>query len=706
MLGVLLLLAASPESSAPKIHYAIEVQLVPERRALIGREEIRWTNPSTVTLSRLPLHLYLNGFAHSETTWMRTSRVDPQALLARSEDPWGFIDVESITQKTAGGQEAVGWRPIQPDEPNALDRSLIELDLPRPIGPEETVQLEVKFTAQLPVPIARTGGERDFFLVAQWFPKIAVLEVPGVRGATRLRWAAHQFHGPTEFYADFADWEVTIEVPPGWVVGATGKEAESAGDRHRFVATRTHDFAWVAGSNLSAEEVSYRPMGDGAPIQIRYLAPPHSEAHVARARAGVEAALEVLSARVGVYPYETLTVVIPPPFAEATAGMEYPTLVVGATADPLFDAPPFGALRLAELASLHEVAHQYFYGLLASDEQEEAFLDEGFTTYWEMEIAETRWGAPSGVGRLFGRDVEVGAERDLAFAQRARRVREPIARVPSTLFYPGTGSNQIYSRPATVLRTARALFGRERLDRVFAEYFQRFAFKHPGREDFLTVALEAGGPELAGLLREALLALRVPDFRVESLEVRPFAAPLGHAPLPTGTILLTEESRRQHTLDALEPSAREDLGLVEVEIIDPGWITSSSAARGGIRRVAAAPVRWQEPTSPAGEDYFVSRARLVGPGWMHLPVDVELRFADGAVIRDRWDGRATWRGYRFVRRAPLEEVSIDPERRIAIDVRPENNGLLRQADPAMVGDLSSWLSLLASSIAAGLSLWL
>src|SRR4029453_9915577 len=78
------------------------------------------------------------------------------------------------------------------------------------------------FAGRLPVPIARTGCVPDFCLVGQWFPKIATLETHGVRGAERARWGARQFHGPTEFYADFADYDVTIDTPNGWLVRATG----------------------------------------------------------------------------------------------------------------------------------------------------------------------------------------------------------------------------------------------------------------------------------------------------------------------------------------------------------------------------------------------------------------------------------------------------------------------------------------------------
>jgi hypothetical protein len=109
-----------------------------------------------------------------------------------------------------------------------------------------------------------------------------------------------------------------------------------------------------------------------------------------------------------------------------------------------------------------------------------------------------------------------------------------------------------------------------------------------------------------------------------------------------------------------------------------------------------------------GEDdvYFVSDARIEGPDWDHLPVTVELRFADGAIIHDAWDGRGVFREYRIVRSAPLDAVVIDPDRNIRLDTVPVNNGLAREPAGTIAGDWSRWLGGICQLVAEGLASWL
>src|SRR5262249_41881598 len=158
-------------------------------------------------------------------------------------------------------------------------------------------------------------------------------EPVGVRHALKTRNAARQFHGPTEFYADFADYDVTIAVPSGWLLGATGRaQGEPAPDgagrvKVQYKQRAVHDFAIVAGRSLVDQVARHTPEGGGPPVDVRYIVPAGSEHQIPRWRRAVEGALDVYGTRVGPYPYETLTVVMMPWWAARTAGMEYPTLI-------------------------------------------------------------------------------------------------------------------------------------------------------------------------------------------------------------------------------------------------------------------------------------------------------------------------------------------------------------------------------------------
>ena len=126
LLLVLCLPAVAAELPETLIDYEIEVTLDPATRMLDGRQTLRWTHPGSRPLRRVPIHLYLNAFAHEQTTWMSgvpARRLRADRFIKRWPDPWGWNEPVSIRQ---GGAE-LAWRPIAPDDGNHLDRSLIEI---------------------------------------------------------------------------------------------------------------------------------------------------------------------------------------------------------------------------------------------------------------------------------------------------------------------------------------------------------------------------------------------------------------------------------------------------------------------------------------------------------------------------------------------------------------------------------------------------
>lgn len=707
--------AAALDLPPSAITYRIEAALDPATRALTGTEEIRWTNRTGEPVSKLPLHLYLNAFSHQHTTWMQgvaAARLQMGDLLAREPDPWGHTEPTSIKQRTSTGDRDAPFAPIQPDDGNPLDRSLAEITLAEPVAPGAEVVLTVTFEARLPAPIARTGGARDYFLVAQWYPKIGVIEAPGVRHAPSARSAARQFHGPTEFYADFADYDVTFSLPEGWLVGATGRaEGEPVADGAGHVKVRhtqraVHDFALVAGKSLSDRWARHTPQGGGPAVDVRYILPAGTEHQLPRWRHAVEGGLDVLGSRVGPYPYTTLTVVMMPWWAIRTAGMEYPTLITGVPGDPLWDSPLLAGAAFAEAVVVHELGHQYFYGLLASNEQEEAFLDEGLNSYWEQEIMRSVYGESASHGTILGRPVRTRDMQMLSLAGAAASIAEPLRKRPTWLFARDTWGAQSYPRSTSIWSTAAGLFGQDMIDRVFAEYFRRFAFRHPDADDLLAVAAEAGSPELAAFLKEAFERERIPDVAVTEVSSKRWEAPLGRVVTAGGPVIVTRESRAASPEIGLPEDAREADGRVVAEITDAGWVRGDKSVTGSITRAPLTPERGAPSPDHRPGGFHESLVRITGPGWDTLPVTVEVRFADGAVVRDRWDGKAAWRTYRFVRGAPVTSARLDPEGRLFVDVKPENNALSAGPHGGVAADWGLWLGAAAGWLEGGLSLWL
>jgi hypothetical protein len=172
-----------PTLSDRVVSYQIEAKLDPDKHTVDGRQKLTWRNRSDRPVQSVYLHLYLNAFEGEGSTFMTERR---QGFAFRSavdveDDDWGYTELRKVQQ---GGQ-AVPWRFVQPDGGPATDHTVVRLDLPQAVGPGASTTLDIDFFDQLPRVLARTGYFGSFHLVGQWFPKIAVLELPGERGPRR-----------------------------------------------------------------------------------------------------------------------------------------------------------------------------------------------------------------------------------------------------------------------------------------------------------------------------------------------------------------------------------------------------------------------------------------------------------------------------------------------------------------------------------------
>ena len=688
--------AEIPESS---IRYSIEVQLDPITRDLNGKETIEWTNTLAEPVTSLPMHLYLNAFSNEASTWQRytlSRRFLQGTILKRFPDPWGWTEPTSIQQ--AG--EELSWAPIAPDDGNHLDRSLIEIQLAEPLQPGETVTLDVTWDGRLPAVAARTGGHTDFFFVAQWFPKIAGVNPEG-------NFKPHQFFGTTEFYADFADYDVRIGVPENWAIASTGKgelvETSDGVDWHEYTQPGVVDFAFTTGKNME-RFTSTHELATGGEVEINIFQPKGFEHQVQRWVDATAASLDVMSTRVMPYPYATATAVMPPMAGLRALGMEYPTLFTGGPGGRVWDDSPLATTNINETIIAHEFAHQYFMGLMASNEFEDAFMDEGMTEYWGTEIIIDTFGEEAGGGEFFGRAIN--ANSTTISATPITTIYPPVWSGPSFLGRGFSGGRQFYDRPQTTMQTAARLFGRDTVDAIYKAYANEWAFRHPRIEDFWAVAEEVGGAEVAAMLRESYLRPNIPDYKVVSVNSEKYQAPRGYVHTE-GEVTYIGPERDGDKLLGLSDTAREPDGNVMLEILDPGY-TRDTRVMGSIEHVAIEPTQADADADYTSDSvtFYKSSARVEGPSWDNLPVTVRLRFADGVVIEDEWDGKAYYREYRVLREAPLQSVQIDPDYKIRLDIAPLNNGLSREPKGELPRSWSRWMMALYQSMAEGASSWL
>jgi len=519
--------------SERRVSYSIQASLDPEARTVHGREQVTWRNPDDVPVGELQFHLYLNAFKDPRSTFMRESGGVHRGFAAGGDDPWGGV---AITRMTVAAADAPTLSPtyrtdegdltdritfIQPDDDNPDDQTVISVALPRPVQPGETIVLDVEFESKLPQIVARTGWERKedgtpFFMVAQWFPKLGVYEVPGQRyvpaDAERGQWNTHQFHANSEFYADFGTYDVTLEVPETYVVGATGvRVAETSGDGIRTLVYRAddvHDFAWTTSPAFREYTDTWRH------VNLRLLIQPEHEGQAQRHFDAAMIALERFDAWVGEYPYTTLTLV---DGLGGSNGMEYPTLI---TCGTVYMLPTWA--RFLELVTIHEFGHQYFYGLLASNEFEEAWLDEGMNSYLETRIMDLDYGPGSAIN-FPGLRLDDGPAQRVNYTQNNPSRGALFTRSWEYRF--GDYAKASYSKPATVMNTLERYLGWETMQTFLRTYYARWRFRHPTTRDLQDVAEDVSRQDLDWFFDQYVYGTAVVDYAVKSLRVQALDAP-------------------------------------------------------------------------------------------------------------------------------------------------------------------------------------
>jgi hypothetical protein len=346
----------------------------------------------------------------------------------------------------------------------------------------------------------RSGFSGDFHFVGQWFPKLARLEPNG-------DWAHFAFDPLSEFYADFGTYDVTLDVPEEMVVGATGhllSEARASGRRTlHYQADSVHDFAWTAWPHFRRRDERI------AEIDVHLLYPPGHEHNAERTLQVLRRALPHFNGRYGAYPYPDLTVVHPPAHAANAGGMEYPTLITtgGAWHESYWS-------RAVEFVTVHELGHQWFYGLIASNEQRWPFLDEGMNSYAESVALREFFGndsaTPLGIGlsgEAFRRLVMLERPHDLPMALRATE-------------YPNLGEvgSVVYQRTALLFQTIANVYGEAELERALRRYAERYRFAHPTPEDLLAVLGETLSEAALANVRGALFEGQSVDYALTALE--------------------------------------------------------------------------------------------------------------------------------------------------------------------------------------------
>ncbi len=534
---------------------------------------LRYVNHSPDVLRELWLHQHLNAF-RPESRWSATDEREGRQRFQKLAEP--DFAYERFTAAPRIGNTAV-----LPDYPIAPDSSVVRLTLPTPLAPGDSITVTFAWEAR-PSTVARRQGRRgrsyDF---SQWFPKVAVYD--------RAGWHPNALVPAGEFYGEFGSFDVTLVLPNDEVVGATGvpvsgdpgwarvmtpgserprlaanayrnlpegpKVAPGNGYRAvRFYARDVHHFAWSVSPGFRYEGASYVrppaeawrfPIWDTVSVHTLYRVDATDDCPRAynalwndsvrytrlvdacidssktqweggKALRYAMQSLRWLEALYGDYPYPQLTILK----RIDGGGTEFPMLVDNGSA----------SLDL----TLHEVGHIFTFGILANNEWQSAWMDEGLTSYQTaLQQGQSRVLLAARLAMSNDRDpsrpasAAVAALRqhlDSITAVQGRLVREGSAEPIGTradLFrsFP-TYNDMVYDRAQSMYQALHDLLGEEDFQSFLRDYYARWQFRHVDRWAMQSAAERVSKRSLGWFFDQWVSTTGVIDYRLRTPTVR------------------------------------------------------------------------------------------------------------------------------------------------------------------------------------------
>jgi hypothetical protein len=621
--------SASRALSPRNASYVIAARLDPATRTMKGKQTLTWRNISNATAIELQFHLYYNAWRDAQSTWMREFARAGGNTGNRRDTDWGSIDVTAIRlpDGTAPPLDLTSQkRFIAPDDGNRDDRTVLAVPLPQPVAPGQTVRVEMEWSSRVPRPFARTGAINDYYFIAQWFPKIGVLEDAG--------WNCHQFHYGTEFFADYGVYDVRMTVPRGWVVAATGRLAGQQNEpdgtaTHHYRQEDVHDFAWTTSPDYIEHRARFEHPALPA-VDMRLLLRPEHAGQAERHFNATRAALRYYGEWYGPYPYGHVTV-IDPAWQSGAGGMEYPTLF---TAGSRWLAPQ--QVTQPEGVTIHEAGHQFWYGVVANNEFEHAWLDEGLNTFSTARVVEQAIRTNYHTDRFFGgfipwvyRDLRVSRATDGNRLNGYRPAAESdVPATPSFRYFPGTGSAITYNKTALWLHTLERHLGWPMLRKILSTFYDRWKFKHPKPEDFFAVVNEVSHQDLTWFFDEVHRTANVFDFGIHRFQSRgsgPYRTEVavgryGEAIFPVDVVTTFENGERMRErwdgrdrwkLYVYEKPSRAVSAQVDpnrVLLLDVGYTNNSRTMK---PRTREAGLKWMLTWLVWAQDLMLTHAMLI-----------------------------------------------------------------------------------------------
>lgn len=485
----------------------MDVKLDDTKHQVAGSWQMEYINNSPDTLSFIYIHIYPNAYKNNRTALAKQlfQQEKKKKWFFAEDSERGFIDNLDFKDKNNQSQK---W------EYDAQHIDIAKVYLSKPLAPKDTLHLSSNFRVQLTEMISRLGHVGESYQLTQWFPKPAVYDHKG--------WHQMPYLDQGEFYSEFGNYDVKITVPKNYVVGASGDlqtESEKAfldslaalplttnkidsetntafplSEKEtktlHYTLNNVHDFAWFADKRFHVRKDSVQ-LNSGRWITTWAMFTEEEKELWLEATHYLNRSVKFYSDIVGEYPYNVCTAV--QSALSAGAGMEYPTItVIGKSGN---------AYALDQVIT-HEVGHNWFYGILASDERTYPWMDEGWNSYVESRYTDTYYGEDYS-------DVFL-----MTLLQARRGENQPID-IPAD---ENTNLNyyvSAYGKPTLVFRHLERYLGKEKMDAVLKKYFETWKFKHPYPEDLRQLFEAETGQDLSWLFDIAIGTAKEIDYAIK-----------------------------------------------------------------------------------------------------------------------------------------------------------------------------------------------
>ena len=476
--------SAQPAYWQQQVNYNISVSLNDADHTLDGQARMEYINNSPDTLRFIWIHLWMNAFKNDRTafTAQQLENGSTKFYFSNEEDK-GYVN--RLAFKVNGT--------ITAKEDHPLHQDIVKIMLPAPLPPKQSCIIETPFHVKLPYNFSRGGHVGQSYQITQWYPKAAVYDRKG--------WHEMPYLDQGEFYSDFGNYEVNITVPENYIVAATGEitDTVSAAGNKKTITCKQNDiidFAWFADKRFIVRQDTLA-LSSGRVIKVAaYSLPVKENDYWKDAVKFIKQSVLLRSRLIGEYPYSTVTVVQAE--TDFAGGMEYPTITLLSGIDNAHDL---------ETVIDHEVGHNWFYGILATNEREHPWMDEGMNTYYERFRYMTELQPPvvkkKGESDFFEKRIPAQVEDFLLRWAASEKKDQPIA-TPSEKFSMVNYLTSAYYKASVWMKRLETELGKEKFDSCMKEYYRQWKFRHPYPEDFLALVQSAKGADMKA--EEALLS--------------------------------------------------------------------------------------------------------------------------------------------------------------------------------------------------------